>query len=363
MGKRLDWVNRLPLQASYNTVTCFLKEHDINSTEDFIEFVRRIDKILCPARLVEEAEAQGAAASTTTNSTEDSENKPEIQPPDEKRRTAIARNIARRAIELIARRRGIIVELPPKPVAEGREADQDPPKDQKEEDTKNRTPSEASKLETVVEFTTSKSPKERDSDEEDRLEGSADHQAVLSPGEEEKKRIDGEREKKRKAEQEAIDQKRREAGEFTDKEIMNALPPAFRKRLETWQRLANNQKHNLGPDRTALRVAKAALHAKFILENATHNPKKAEALAQAARLELVNQMKERQIIRAKVWHARTGHHNYNAVKKIRTKSDRPLFEHEDFDVNDIPICQFCTIMGRNDRAFIMDPTRVWHGKC
>jgi hypothetical protein len=138
--KRLNWVNRLPLQASYNTVTRFLKEYDINSTEDFIEFVRRIDKILRPARLVEEAEARGAAASTTTNSTEDSEdseNEPEIQPPDENRRTAIARNIARRAIELIARRRGIMVELPPKPVAEGTEADQDPPKDQKEGDIKN----------------------------------------------------------------------------------------------------------------------------------------------------------------------------------------------------------------------------------
>jgi hypothetical protein len=357
MGKRLDWFNRLPLQASYNTVTRFLKEHDINSTEDFIEFVRRIDKILRPVRLVEEAEARGAAASTTTNSTKDSEdpeNKLEIQPPEENRHIAIARNIARRAIELIARRRGIVVELPPKPVAEGIEADQDPPKDQKEGDIKNRTSSEASKVETAAELTPSKSPKERDSDEENRPEGSADDQAVLSP-EEEKKRKEEERLKK-EAEQEAIDQKRREAGEPTDKEIMDALPPAFRKRLETWQRLANNQKHNLGPDRTAIRIAKAALHAKFILEKAAHNPKKAEALAQAAKLELVNQIKERQIIRTKIWHARTGHHNYNAVKKIRTKSDRPLFEHEDFDVNDVPVCQFCTILGRNDRAFIMDPT-------
>jgi hypothetical protein len=183
----------------------------------------------------------------------------------------------------------------------------------------------------------------------------------LTP-EEEKKRKEEERQKE-EAEQEAKDQKRREAGEFTDKEIMDTLPPAFRKRLEKWQTLANNQKHNLGPERTAIRIAKAALHAKFILEKAAQNPKKAEALAQAAKLELVNQMKERQIIRVQVWHARMGHHNYNAVKKIRTNSDRPLFEHEDFDVNDIPVCQFCTILGRDDRVFIMDPARFWHGKC
>ncbi|KAE9380753.1 hypothetical protein N431DRAFT_449507 [Stipitochalara longipes BDJ] len=404
---RLDWLDQLPFQADYKVITYFLKQFKINSTEDFLEFVRKFDKALHGDRfkvaaseqnvkeavdadgVQKEADAKAADAAKTD---QDEHHEPEHQIRDKTR--GRIREIAEAAIK----RKEKEAELLAKRAAEKSKADnkQAPPEDQKEEDAKATAVVKAEQEEVEVmkhqirEMEEAEEEVERPNHEMEEAEAEAEREKteaelLTKPGDEKaeadnkptpikdqkqadtkkqtlpKVQQEGEADKqttpkpqekgetKEETEQEAKDRKRREAGELTDTEIMDALPPDFRKRLETWQTLAANQKDSLTPAVAAVRAAKAAAHAKWLEEKAAQNPKKANVLARKEEVP-VGPMKKYQITRAQLWHWRTEHHSYHTLKTIRTPMNRPFFENKDFDVDDIPVCQYCTALGRSDRA-------------
>jgi len=331
---RLDWLDQLPFRSDYKDLTNFLKEFEINSTEDFLDFVRKFDKTLqaadakvavkvkqleqdelqrrirdnikCRIREMEDAgktpkvadQADPMAAATaqamhdemkhqillrrSRRMTEDGEVK------EETNTKAAATAEAKQNVQVDLEHSeignveaeqdedaGLWIKYASKhalkkAVVDNKQASSDL---QKEADARIKTPSQAPQGK-VGNGCQSRYWKEMDAAE--RAKGVDKNH--LTEGDMEKPTTTNTQEKNEampESEQEAKDRERREAGELTDKEIMDALPPDFRRRLQKWQRLAANRKDSLRPSIVAVRAVKAKLHAKLIAEMAARNPTKA----------------------------------------------------------------------------------------
>jgi hypothetical protein len=72
-------------------------------------------------------------------------------------------------------------------------------------------------------------------------------------------------------------------------------------------------------------------------------------------------MHEYQVILAQLWHWRYEHCSFHELKRVYVpRLHEYLFEFDDFKINDIPECQYCNVLGQNDRGPLTDPQqRLW----
>lgn len=72
-------------------------------------------------------------------------------------------------------------------------------------------------------------------------------------------------------------------------------------------------------------------------------------------------LKEYQTKRANLWRARYGHCSFNELKRIYVRSMKEcLFTDADFKVEDIPKCEYCTVLKQDDRGPVTEKQqRLW----
>jgi hypothetical protein len=129
--------------------------------------------------------------------------------------------------------------------------------------------------------------------------------------------------------------------------ILHRFPRDALNRLRKWQDVEYHRQQFLKPENQAAREKEEAREGVSKAEEAANYPNKAKKEA--------NPMQEYQIKRAQYWHWRLGidkwdHWSFLELKNIHTKDGQPLFKDEDFKLDDIPVCQYCALLGRHDRA-------------
>lgn len=129
--------------------------------------------------------------------------------------------------------------------------------------------------------------------------------------------------------------------------ILHRFPGDALKRLREWQDVEYHRQQFLKPENQAAREKEEAREGVSKAEEAANYPNKAKKEA--------NPMQEYQIKRAQCWHWRLAidkwdHWSFLELKNIHTKDGQPLFEDEDFKLDDIPVCQYCALLGRHDRS-------------